>query len=700
MNFFKLFTSNFVGLLTGAGVACIICLILGFTVFKHNKIAGAILSIIIIIAFALAGSAIQYYCDSSKLGVDATAPTNQENAEHLNKDIINGWLNTNGGFTFEQIKQAQEDNECPTYPDQVIDLKVTDFDKYVTFSFKDGNVYRNAMFLKTSKGLIYDGMLNMTGDFNTYWVFPVFTAVDLDSWTWDYSELKKEPYYWEKQVLFDKFNNKVSVSDNDSLFMKRKHKLELHSFDGRAASNRAIREGVSMIASNITKYFIKFGNIELVGAKDNATIAINTFYNYLFSQIKTINYNTSKVVDSADLLCVPIPDDEQTKYPVSQSFKAIYPDIDYYGVYRCDIGVNLTYVKGNKNISTTSNTEDYLKDNDRTDATTVETIDTTSEICQLNITLKDIGNSDLSKVDLSSKPVEIVFTSGTLTKKLTIDNIATLNSTLTVLLDRDIEWKYQIYSDELIFDNFRGTFTLTTNKMSTSFEYYYMDRYVVATVGLNPIGTIDKSQIDLVNNPVKVILANDKHTYQFVFDDNSKLDTAIPSTVEMGDYEYTILSRQLIFASVSGKLTITSTDKDMLFNYAITLVKDDLLFKIEYSNVPYSTYTAPIQLNSDSNNVNLIRSKLSGSKKYNVVILFYDENGKMVQSYTHLHSDTGACFDKWTDISNLENGNTYTVQIRFTDVSDSTKTYLSDVLTLTYDSSLIYRFIYNVTEVA
>ena len=691
----SLITNNLVGLITGVGIACVLCLILGFTLFKSNKIAGAILSIIIIVAFAFAGIGIQNALYSSKVGEDGTAPTNKENAQQLNSNIINGWLNTNGGFTFEQVKSAQEDNECPSYPDQVLDMKITDFSDYVTFSFKDGKYYRNAMFLKTTNGLIYDGMLNMTGDFDTYWIPLIFTGCDLESWTWSYRDLVNEPHYWEEGWVYV-YNDKVSVSDNESSFMRSSHSLEINTLTGKAASNRAIRMGVKGVAENITKYFIEFRDIELVGKQDNATVAINTFYNYLFEQIESLDYGSSKIVDSADLLCVPIPKSEQSKYPVSQTFKKLYPDVNYYGVYKCDIGVNITYVKGNKTLSTNSNTDNYLKDNDNTDTTTVEKIDVENEFAQLNITLKDTASSDLSNLDLSQKPVEIVFTSGTLTKKVKIEDIATLKSTITILLDKDIEWNWQIYSDGLIFDNFRGTFTLTTNKMTTSFEYYYMDRYVVATVGLNPIGTIDKSQIDLVNNPVKVILSNDKHTYQFVFDNNSKLDTAIPSTVEMGDYEYTILSSQLIFASVSGKLTITSTDKDMRFNYAITLVKDDLLFKISYDNNagPY------MNLYSASSNVDLIRSKMSGDKKYNVVILFYDENGKMIQSYTHSHSSSGNCGDSWSDVSTLENGKTYTVQIRFTDANDSTKTYLSDILTLTYNSSLKYRFIYNVTEVA
>ena len=166
-DFFNLITANWVGLVIGIVVASLVCLVLGFTLFRNNKIAGAIISILLIIAFGCAGMFIQEKCFGKS--DDSKMPTPGEQGELLNKNIINGWLNTNGGFTFEQIKKAQEDDECPTYDDQLLKMKVTDFGDYVTFSFQDGKVYRNALFIRTNDGLIYDGTLNMTGDFNNIW---------------------------------------------------------------------------------------------------------------------------------------------------------------------------------------------------------------------------------------------------------------------------------------------------------------------------------------------------------------------------------------------------------------------------------------------------------------------------------------------------------------------------------------------------
>ena len=88
----------------------------------------------------------------------------------------------------------------------------------------------------------------------------------------------------------------------------------------------------------------------------------------------------------------------------------------------------------------------------------------------------------------------------------------------------DATWNYLIDSEALIFDNFRGSFTIRDDSSTITFPYYYLDNFTVASVGLNPIGTIDTSIIDLATNPVRIILSNDKNTYQFVFSSNSDLN--------------------------------------------------------------------------------------------------------------------------------------------------------------------------------
>jgi len=164
--------------------------------------------------------------------------------------------------------------------------------------------------------------------------------------------------------------------------------------------------------------------------------------------------------------------------------------------------------------------------------------------------------------------------------------------------------------------------------------------------------------------------------------------------VEMGEYDYTILSKQLIFASVTGKLTITTTDKIMLFNYALG-VDDPLSFKVSISsNGSSNNY---FQLYSDTANVTLIRNELSSAKVYLVTCVIYDKDGRLMETFNHTHQSTGSCGDSWY-ASNLVAGQNYTLQLRFTDRDDTTKTYLSDITNFTFNNNVGYKVVYNVTK--
>lgn len=94
-------------------------------------------------------------------------------------------------------------------------------------------------------------------------------------------------------------------------------------------------------------------------------------------------------------------------------------------------------------------------------------------------------------------------------------------------------------------------------------------------------------------------------------DTNAKLEERLTQMVELGEYTYTILSEQLIFASVSGTLEITNTDRNLLFNYAQSLNSGDLSFEIAITN---DGTVNKLHLNSSSSNVEIIRDTLPSNK--------------------------------------------------------------------------------------
>lgn len=687
-------TNVIVGVVIGLVLAVIIVLILQNTVFKDKKMT--IFYFILIALFAVCGGVVQ----NSFFTVSAEAmPTPQDQLEEITTNIEDNWKNTNGGFTFEQIQIAQDDNECPTQDDQIINLKCYDFGSYIVFSYNNDGRYENAVFYKSNNGLILDGVINTYASLTGMkWFF----AYDLNTFGW-VDELNKEPYYYEYYTFFDghklsgSHDDLVSVSRQTQQFVKWTHSVRTNQDE---MVRYVMKNAANLTAQNITSHFIKFGDVELIGTGSTGFVKINSFYNYLYEQIKGESFNSVKLIDGTNSLCLPIPTAEQVNYPISASKKADYGDADYYGVYRTNIGVNLTWVKGNETIKSTTKNEDYVdtleKDDKTKDKVEIEVITPNYTYSKLNVNFVDSKNSDVTNVNLLTKPVRITFKcpEANQVKTVLIDSFDKLNSGLNVLLSKNTSWNYYIDSEALIFENFRGSFTMKSDSSHLSFSYYYLNNYTIASVGLNPIGTIDTSQIDIFENPVKIILSNDNHTYQFVFSDNSILDDYQSMLVEMGEYDYTILSKQLIFASVTGKLTITTTDKIMLFNYALG-VDDPLSFKVTLSS--NGTTNNYFQLYSDTSNVTLIRETLSSAKVYLVTCVIYDKDGKLMETFNHTHQSTGSCGDSWY-ASHLVAGQNYTLQLRFTDRDDTTKTYLSDITNFTFNNNVGYKVVYNVTK--
>ena len=683
--------SNYIiGIVIGLVVALIVVLILQNTVFKDKSMT--ILYVVIFVLMAVCGGVIQnkYFVVSA-----SSAPTPQDQIDNITSTIEDNWKNTNGGFTFEQIQIAQDDNECPSYTDQIIDLKCYDYGSYVVFGFNDGGTYQNAVFYKSSDGLILDGIMNMHAEMTGIkW----FLAYDTNSFKW-VDGRNKEPNYTISQnwLVWQKHDNLLSVSRQTPDFLVWQYTFRTNKDD---AYNYALSNVATLTGQNITSHFIKFGNVELIGTGATGYTKINSFYNYLYEQIKGQSYNTNKLIDASSCLCVSIPSALQPNYPISPSKQTEYDGAEFYGVYRCNIAVDLNYVKGSTTLNSTTKNEDYVdtlkKDDDYKDQVEIEEVQAGYSYAKLKLNFTDTNNSDMSKIDLMMSPITISLTCQdvNLTKTVVIDSIDKLKNGVEVLVNKDATWNYLIDSEALIFDNFRGSFTIRDDSSTITFPYYYLDNFTVASVGLNPIGTIDTSIIDLATNPVRIILSNDKNTYQFVFSSNSDLNTYKSTLVEMGTYDYTILSEQLIFASVTGTLTINSTDKVMLFNYALG-ADDPLTFDIDVTtngatNNRFSLY-------SESSNVTLIRETLSSAKVYIVTCVIYDKDGKLMETFTHTHQVTGTCSDTWT-ASNLVSGEEYTLQLRFTDRDDSKITYLSDIANFTFNSNTAYKVEYHVTK--
>ena len=676
--FMNILSNTIIGVCVGLVVALILTLILHFTCFRERNMA--FLYIAMFLVLALCGGFVQYRFFKEKL--TDQMPTPQEQTQTTIDTIKDKWQNTNGGFTFEQIKKTQEDDTAPTCDDKILQIECCDFGSYVVFGYKSGDVYQNALFYKSPNGLIVDGMIHMRAQIDHKWKFLAYWWYDIPTFRWvDFRD-----YNIDYVDNIFHVSNYISLSSQDaSSFLHRYSFPNVHEWD--KASAYAMKQAAILTGNNITSYFVKFDDVELIGTANTGYAKINSFYNYLYEQIQGTQYNSTKLIDANSVLCVPIAESLQSKYPIPASKKAEYGDKEFYGVYKCNVAVELKYLKASSTITESDKNKEFFEDlnndNRYKDKVKVEEVVATNNYSKLNLSFKDTGNSDLTNLNLLTSPVTIIFTDtvSNATKKVVVDSVAKLNNGVNVLLEKNTNIRYEIRSNGLVFDDHDGTFKLTDSANSLTFNYYYINNFVSASFGLNPIGTVDMSKIDLSINPVKIILKNEKHTYTFIFDDNSKFETKISQMVELGEYEYAILSDTLVFASTSGKLTITTTDRDMLFNCAMV---DSSVHSFALSFLEKREGQNGVHCELDTNFEDLIVDEFGSMTNVKVKMFIYAADGVLTSTFEKSMRSSGFTFSLSTPY--WEKGN-YTAQVMvYTD--NSTLRLFSNVASFEIDTDI------------
>lgn len=676
--FLNILSNTIIGVCVGLVVALILTLILHFTCFRERNMA--LLYVAMFLVLALCGGFVQYRFFKEKL--TDQMPTPQEQTQTTIDTIKDKWQNTNGGFTFDQIKKTQEDDTAPTCDDKILQFECCDFGSYVVFGYKSGNVYHNALFYKSPNGLIVDGMIHMKAQINHKWKFIAYWWYDIPTFRWiDFRDYNID--YFDS--IFNVVNY-ISLSSQDaSSFLHRYSFPNVHEWD--KASAYAMKQAAVLTGNNITSYFVKFDDVELIGTANTGYAKINSFYNYLYQQIRGTQYNSTKLIDANSVLCVPIAESLQSKYPIPASKKAEYGDKEFYGVYKCNIAVELKYLKAISTITDTDKNKEFFEDlnndNRYKDKVKVEEVVSKNNYSKLSLSFKDTGNSDLTNLNLLTSPVTMIFTDteSNATKKVVVDSVAKLNNGVNVLLEKNTNIRYEIRSNGLVFDDHDGTFKLTDGTNSLTFNYYYINNFVSASVGLNPIGTIDMSKIDLSTNPVKIILKNKKHTYTFTFDDNSKFETKISQMVELGEYEYAILSDTLVFASTSGKLTITTTDRDMLFNCAMV---DSSVHSFALSFLEKREGQKGVYCELDTNFEDLIVDKFGSMTNVKAKMFIYTADGVLTSTFEKSMRSFGLTFNSSTPFWGKGN---YTAQVMVY-TENSTLRLFSNVASFEIDTDI------------
>lgn len=578
--FLSFIGNNWLGLVIGLGVAVLISLII---LLVTKQMPNAVICVLLAIICGVGGL---FICSKLKPSKDdSSLPDSGERGQDL--AIVSGdnWENTNGGFTFEQIQNAQKDDECPALNDMNINYEMRDFGDYVNFLYTNDSTYYNAMFVKTDNGLCYVGLLGASCAMDdTGMLF--WRKYSLDTFKW-YEMNTKNSYHgvkvpeWKKYDrtflgLAGHYNTFVNNFETDLGFSRNNFSWQFKN--ASEAKKLTYNKAVEFVGKN-SNAFNHFGEIELIGDYKQATQDkmalqyINTYFNHLYSECKNVEINNSKVVDVTNLTCVPIAEEERENYPVSDEFKKSYPDIDYYAVYRVNTFATIDVRKANKDLQTSGSIDNVIEKNKDDDKFKVKpTPKQEKEYSIVSVVLKNkTENVSLADVNLKTNPIVITFKeriSGE-SKVVTIDSIDNLSKIQYVGLQKNKTYDYTISSNTLQFEYYYGSFDVKSIDTKVEFSFEYKNGYINAQFGLNVVTSLDLSVIDLKKNPVKILLTNSSNTYEILLDDNKYISEKVIKSIKLGKYNYSLLSNQLAFITESGEIEITNEHYIMSFNCGV-----------------------------------------------------------------------------------------------------------------------------------
>lgn len=504
--------------------------------------------------------------------IDASSKSYEENLKDLKNDLS---TIVNGDYTIEQGKTMQADADCPTSNDQFNTIYMQIHDSYVVFYYPyksdDGIIYPNLTFRKVGEDkLSLDGVANATLECKR----GGFLGLGTYNWSKAYVKLQiGNPPKYQKWWGNSAHNNVLSLYSNDCFYWNGYNHPRTVTGPSSNEQNKARSFVRNAIREMVENYFLQFENLRLqTQSESNNDIYkyLNTYFAYLYNTTKIKAVGTTSVVNVNDFLTYDIPTDEQKNYPIPESKKADYPsDWTNYKMYKCDKYTNVVYELNDKQ---TIVGVDNLDPNDGIDCDVVPIQKNRYSI--LKVQLNNKNDADISAVDFSVNPVKITFSSDNQTPKLlTFVTIEELKRGCEISLLSSNTYNYSIESNALVFDNISGRVkVLLALNYTLSLDYTYLNNAVLCSFGLNSVGSIDLSDIDLSINPVTISLQNGSNFYNLEFDNNKYIGAnatreLLEIVLPYGTYTFSLSSNALTFPSTTGQITISAENRIHLFNY-------------------------------------------------------------------------------------------------------------------------------------
>lgn len=634
---------------------------------------------------------------------------------------------TNGGLTPQEFEKQRQDENAPYSGDEVKNFYIRETDKYVIFyrqaDLNGSTIYPNISFVKTDKGLIWDGAWGVKVKLHTNWLTGYH---DFNNPTWELNLINNGFSYSNKSTWWKAFatlnifgfatreENIVTFSDFNEAFCS-----DFYNCNGIANLLMNRRNEINRLQKITHEYLLKNilipyfemldENIEFeMGNNDSETLSkLNACFTYLWNNSKTEDFTEKEtIVDVSKYYGKIIPEEERTKYPIPEDKQEEYGNKKYYSAYYCKIYADCYYsyhsdVKVDRD---NNKIKDYVKDYGVDEVPENQT----KNYSQLIIKFKNKDNSDLIGLDLKESPVKFNINGIT----LIFDNLKDLENGKSIVVDSGSILAYTINSDGLVFDSYSGTLTANHSKVETYFKYSYMSGYVAVSITLQPLASFDYSNLDLTKKPyIMFFYPNDvgSASIQFVFDSNSKLNETITQYMKVGSYTLAVTGQDNIivdFSSISGgEVIITPESRKFVFTYYLKnqsgkLVPDVFVSKMQNENGEYVKTTTPNDIryscflnNTDLTSVKTRYPNVTENDVLKIRVKFYDLSGYVVGEMLDEHNITNESKCKKLESNfyeNLKNDARYRCQL-FVMAPDNSGYFVSEVIEFIYDSSYVYN---------
>lgn len=654
----------------------------------------------------------------NKIGINLSSLFNHEIVEET--PLQNGLKSlTNGGLTPQEFEKQRHDENAPYSGDEVKNFYIRETDKYVIFyrqaDLNGSTIYPNISFVKTDKGLIWDGAWGVKVKLHTNWLTGYR---DFNNPTWELNLMNNNFTYSKSILSFWKMfyltapnveENIVTFSDFNENFC-----IDFYECNGFALMFQNRQNEINRLQNITHEYLLKNilipyfemldENIEFeMGNNDSETLSkLNACFTYLWNNSKTEDFTEKEtIVDVSKYYGKIIPEAERTKYPIPEDKQEEYGNKKYYSAYYCKIYADCYYsyhsdVKVDRD---NNKIKDYVKDYG------VDEIpeNQTKEYSQLKIKFANKDNSDLTGLSLSEFPVKVNINNVT----LTFDNLNDLHNGKTIVVEKNTSLQYTIISDGLVFDSYSGVIVVNNNKVETYFKYSYMSGYIAVSVSLQPLGTFDLSNLDLASSPFIVHFyskSEDLKHYMFVFDSNSKINDTITQYMLSGEYDVLVSSDSVLRVDIQSPITINPSNRKLIFTYYLEdsetgLILDCSVSKMIDGNGDYV-------LTSTSNDVRYAFCAFSNgypgvincypnateSDKFSIRIKIFDSEGIVVAEIFDEHNakvETDCNFSI-NFYQNLNDGETYYVQA-FLATPDNIGFIVSPSCSFIYENAYVYN---------